>query len=156
MSQKLDELRKRLLQQQHSENDGEAIEPSPRVGTGRIFGAKTIEAAVTLQSFEPPAAITAPEPPIAAKAPEPPVEKAPMLEPPVVSAAPKSPDADTSAGAERVKTFGSHAEPEAPRFSLGATATAASETAGQHELASPTRSGRCLNIPMLSRRGWRI
>jgi ABC-type transporter Mla subunit MlaD len=136
MSQKLDELRKRLLQQQQSENDGEAPEPPPpRVGTGRIFGAKTIEAAVTPQSFEPPAGITAPEPPIAAKAQEPPVEKAPMPEPPVVNAAPKSPAADTSAPAERVNPFGSHAEPETPRFSLGATATAASEAAGQHELA---------------------
>jgi len=136
MSLKLDELRKRLLQQQ-SVSDGGAPEPSSKAGNGKIFNIappKVAEPAVAPEQPVAPASLAA-----AAKVPaQPPVEsKIPVPEPPVVNAAPKPSEVSVSEAAERVISFRSDPEPEAPQSRLGGAATTAAslELAGPHELA---------------------
>jgi hypothetical protein len=142
MGLKLDELRKRLLQQQ-SRSDGGTPEPSANAGNDRLFGAaspKASEAAIAPKDSEPPPTTKASEPSAVTKAPEPPVErKLPAPQPPVVSAASEPSEADESEAAERVSSIRSDPEPEASRFSFGkrvaAAAAAGSEPVAQHELA---------------------
>src|SRR6185437_12382700 len=100
MSLKLDELRKRLLQQQ-SGSDGGAPDPSSSVGNGKVLNIvppRAVEAASAPRvAEEPAAAASVREVPAATKASEPPVEsKMPAPEPLVVSVVPKPSEASVS------------------------------------------------------------
>jgi hypothetical protein len=124
MSLKLDELRKRLLQEQ-SGSDREAPD-FPIIGGGKVLGAlgpKIAKAATTPQASEAPAPSKDPE----ASAAEPPLE---------TKQATSAPSEAALAEPLERSSFGGDSEPEAPRDRLGTTAaTAASEPAVQRELA---------------------
>jgi len=138
MSLKLDELRKRLLQQQ-SGSDGGAPEPSPSAGSSKAFGTfapKAAEPAIALKVSEPPAAIRVPEASSADKAGEPPVEsKQSAPEPSDVNAAPRPAEAEVAAPVEGSSSSGSDPELQATGFRFVAPPVAPSDPVVQHELA---------------------
>jgi hypothetical protein len=138
MSLKLDELRKRLLQQQ-SGSDGGAPEPSPGAGSSKAFGTfapKAAEPAIALKVSEPPAAIRVPEASSADKAGEPAVESMQSApEPSDLNAAPKPAEAEVAAPVERSSSSGSDPELQATGFRFVAPSVAPSDPVVQHELA---------------------
>jgi methyl-accepting chemotaxis protein len=138
MSLKLDELRKRLLQQQ-SGSDGGAPEPSPSAGSSKIFGTftpKAAEPAIAPKVPEPPAAIKVPEVSSVGKAAEPPVESKQLaLVPTAVDAAPKPSEGDIAPAGGRVSSSGGEPEPQGAGFHFGAPSIASSDPMVQHELA---------------------
>lgn len=129
MSLKLDELRKRLLQQQ-SGSDGGAPEPAPSAGSSKIFGTfapKAAEPAIAPKVSELDATSKEPEASAASKAPESlRNRKQSAPEAPAANAASTPAEADVAVPVERDGSFGSDSEPKVPSISSGASAAAAS------------------------------
>jgi len=111
MSLKLDELRKRLLQQQAGSEAGNPETPPAAIG-GRVSGAvvqKTPEAASAPRAFEPP---TREKTPGTAKAPEVLIYKTKPVQP-IAEAAPlEQPQADNDAEASKVSVGSREPKPE--------------------------------------------
>jgi hypothetical protein len=133
MSLKLDELRKRLLQQQSGSEGGS---PTVSAGNGRIFGAappKAAEAVIVPKAFEPSPTTQPPEPSAAT------YSKLPASEPPALSTASEPADSDGSKADECVSSIRNDPEQKLPAFpvreAVAAVSASAPVPAAQHELA---------------------
>ena len=129
MSLKLDELRKRLLEQQPGSDAG-ATETHTGVGVGEIFE--------TAMQKAPEVTVVpkAPEPPAVTKAPEAPLESKVTVAEAVAVVAPAKPqEAEASDEAARVSSSGRDLEPEPPNARLSASPPLPSGPVGQNELA---------------------
>src|SRR5579859_3357118 len=138
MSLKLDELRKRLLQQQLG-RDGAAPEPSPGPANGKVLNVAppTVEPGLTPKVLEQPVvSASAPEPAAAAQAPEPHSVESKMsaTEAPVTTVESRPSDAEISDKRESASSLSSEPESEVAKSRLGAAAIAPGPV-GQHELA---------------------
>jgi hypothetical protein len=143
MSLKLDELRKRLLQQQSGSDCGAAEAPAG-AGSGRALGApplKIVEAAAAaFKASEPHLVIKTPESAVGANATEPPVEGKPASEAAPATATSERPAVGAGDAAEKLASSENEPASEVARPRSGRTAAASTDAvfpdpASQHELA---------------------